>query len=107
MWTPLDDCAQELGLPVDPNIPMLGFIGRLDYQKGVDLIRDSYGFFMEQNTQVIMLGSGREDLENNLRYDEATWILVMKTVVERRTIIICAWHTFDPVGGGFCTCRIF
>ncbi len=24
---------RELGLPVDPNIPMLGFIGRLDYQK--------------------------------------------------------------------------
>lgn len=52
---------------MDPDIPMLGFIGRLDYQKGVDLIRDTYGFFMEQNCQLVMLGSGREDLENNLR----------------------------------------
>jgi glycogen synthase len=24
---------KELGLTVDPNIPLLGFIGRLDYQK--------------------------------------------------------------------------
>lgn len=24
---------KELGLPVDPSIPLLGFIGRLDYQK--------------------------------------------------------------------------
>jgi glycogen synthase len=24
---------RELGLPVDPNVPLLGFIGRLDYQK--------------------------------------------------------------------------
>lgn len=30
---------KELGLPVNADIPMLGFIGRLDYQKGVDLIR--------------------------------------------------------------------
>lgn len=30
---------KELGLPVNPDIPLLGFIGRLDYQKGVDLIR--------------------------------------------------------------------
>lgn len=31
---------------MDANIPMLGFIGRLDYQKGVDLIRDNYEWLM-------------------------------------------------------------
>ncbi len=56
---------------------MLGFIGRLDYQKGVDLIRDTYGFFMEQNCQLIMLGSGREDLENNLRYGVVFFLYVV------------------------------
>lgn len=40
------DLPQELGLPVNPDIPMLGFIGRLDYQKGVDLIRDNYDWLM-------------------------------------------------------------
>lgn len=63
---------RELGLPVDPDVPMLGFIGRLDYQKGVDIIRDSYDWLMAQGVQLVLLGSGREDLENSLREME-TW----------------------------------
>ena len=59
---------QELGLPEDPNVPMLAFIGRLDEQKGVDLIRDSFDWLMSEGVQLILLGSGREDLENSLRY---------------------------------------
>lgn len=58
---------RELGLPVDPNIPLLGFIGRLDYQKGVDLIRDSHDWLNSQGCQLVLLGSGREDLETALR----------------------------------------
>ncbi|KAL4856848.1 Granule-bound starch synthase 2 [Chlorella vulgaris] len=58
---------KELGLPVDANIPMLGFIGRLDYQKGVDLIRDNYEWLMSENVQLVLLGSGRDDLETALR----------------------------------------
>lgn len=46
---------------------MLGFIGRLDYQKGVDLITESFDWLMDQGVQLILLGSGREDLENSLR----------------------------------------
>lgn len=58
---------QELGLPEDPNVPMLGFIGRLDYQKGVDLIRDNFDWLMHEGAQLVLLGSGRDDLENSLR----------------------------------------
>lgn len=29
---------EELGLPVNPDIPMIAFIGRLDYQKGADIV---------------------------------------------------------------------
>jgi starch synthase len=63
---------KELGLPVDPDIPLLGFIGRLDYQKGVDLIRDSHSWLMSQGVQLVMLGSGRADLEDDLRSMEAS-----------------------------------
>jgi len=62
---------KELGLPVDPDIPMMGFIGRLDYQKGVDLIRDNYDWIMGEKCQLVLLGSGREDLETALRDMEA------------------------------------
>ncbi|GFH26876.1 starch synthase, chloroplastic/amyloplastic [Haematococcus lacustris] len=61
----------ELGLPVSPDIPMLGFIGRLDYQKGVDLIRDNYDWLMSEKVQLVLLGSGRDDLEAALRDMEA------------------------------------
>ena len=53
---------------MDASIPMLGFIGRLDYQKGVDLITESFDWLMDQGVQLILLGSGREDLENALRF---------------------------------------
>ena len=59
---------QELGLPVGADIPMLGFIGRLDYQKGVDLIRDNFEWMMGEGVQLILLGSGRDDLEQSLRW---------------------------------------
>lgn len=62
---------RELGLPVDPKAPLLGFIGRLDFQKGVDLIADNYEWLMEERAQLVLLGSGREDLEAALREMEA------------------------------------
>ena len=58
---------RELGLPVDPNIPLFGFIGRLDYQKGVDLIRDNYDWLMGERVQLVLLGSGMQELEQSLR----------------------------------------
>lgn len=58
---------RELGLPVNPDVPMLGFIGRLDYQKGVDLIVDNYEWLMSEGVQLVLLGSGRDDLEGMLR----------------------------------------
>lgn len=61
----------EMGLPVDPKKPLFGFIGRLDYQKGVDLIKENYDWLMGQNAQLVMLGSGRDDLEADMREMEA------------------------------------
>ena len=58
---------RELGLPEDENALLMGFIGRLDDQKGVDLITDSEGWFRDNHVQLVMLGSGRDDLENALR----------------------------------------
>lgn len=52
---------------MEPGVPLLGFIGRLDYQKGVDIIRDSYDWLMAEGCQLVLLGSGREDLEASLR----------------------------------------
>ncbi|ONK75440.1 uncharacterized protein A4U43_C03F16860 [Asparagus officinalis] len=58
---------KELGLPVRDHVPIIGFIGRLDYQKGVDLIAEAMPWIVGQDVQLIMLGTGRQDLEEMLR----------------------------------------
>ncbi|XP_074582158.1 soluble starch synthase 2-2, chloroplastic/amyloplastic-like isoform X2 [Curcuma longa] len=62
---------QELGLPVCSDIPIIAFIGRLDHQKGVDLIAEAMHWLVGQNLQLIMLGTGRSDLEDMLRRFES------------------------------------
>ena len=61
--------VQELGLPERADVPLLGFIGRLDYQKGVDLIKENFHWLMDEGAQLVLLGSGRHDLESALKCD--------------------------------------
>lgn len=61
---------KELGLPVRDDVPLIGFIGRLDPQKGVDLIAEAVPWMMGQDVQLVMLGTGRRDLEQMLRQFE-------------------------------------
>nr|KJB61261.1 hypothetical protein B456_009G348800 [Gossypium raimondii] len=61
---------KELGLPVHEDVPLLGFIGRLDQQKGVDLITEAIPWMIGQDVQLVMLGTGRPDLEQMLRQFE-------------------------------------
>ena len=64
---------RELGLPEDPDAPLLAFIGRLDYQKGADLILQAAPWIMQQGCQLVCLGSGAADLEGGLRWLEAAY----------------------------------
>lgn len=47
----------ELGLPVDRNIPVIAFIGRLEEQKGSDILAAAIPEFIDENVQVIVLVS--------------------------------------------------
>ncbi|KAK9067222.1 hypothetical protein SSX86_014548 [Deinandra increscens subsp. villosa] len=58
---------KELGLLVRDDVPLIGFIGRLDVQKGVDLIAECVPWMVDQDVQLVMLGTGRPDLEQMLR----------------------------------------
>ncbi|KAL2523092.1 Starch synthase 2 [Forsythia ovata] len=64
---------KELGLPVRADVPLIGFIGRLDHQKGVDLIAEAVPWMMDQDVQLVMLGTGRPDLEQLLRHFEGVY----------------------------------
>lgn len=58
---------EEFDLPVDPNALLLGFVGRLDYQKGVDLIVDTLPHIMKDyNVQFVQVGGGDGGLSHKL-----------------------------------------
>lgn len=61
------ELQQSLGLANDPDQPLLGFIGRLADQKGVDLIIETLPDLLERGCQIVVLGAGSHDLERSLR----------------------------------------
>lgn len=52
------DLQKAAGLTADPKAPILGFVSRLDPQKGVDIVLDSATEQMEAGAQAVFLGSG-------------------------------------------------
>ena len=64
---------QEMGLPVRPDVPMLGLISRLDHQKGVDLVQEISPWLLERDVQLMMLGSGAPEFEHFFREVERRW----------------------------------
>ena len=58
---------REYGLPQDTRPLLLGHIGRMVEQKGVDLILDVLEKLLKHPVQLVILGSGDLALENRLR----------------------------------------
>ena len=56
----------QLGLPVSETIPLLGFIGRLVEQKGVDLLLEQMNQLLMLDCQLVVLGSGFDSYEQAL-----------------------------------------
>lgn len=46
-----------VGLPVDRDVPVIGFIGRLEEQKGSDILVEALSKFMGLNVQMVILVS--------------------------------------------------
>ena len=51
---------KELNLPQDAQIPMMGFVSRLSYQKGPDLIAEAMQEMVSMGAQFVLLGTGEE-----------------------------------------------
>ena len=49
---------EEFGLPQRDEVPVIGMIGRLVHQKGVDIVLDAMHELMELPVQIVLLGSG-------------------------------------------------
>ena len=49
-------------------VPLIGFIGRLDYQKGADLVLGAAPWLLNQDVQIVCLGTGDKHLEVMLMF---------------------------------------
>ena len=58
---------EEMDLEVDPERPLLAMINRMDYQKGVDLVPPALRVLPEGDWQVLILGTGDPELEQQIR----------------------------------------
>ena len=58
---------ERLGLRVDPEIPLLGMVTRLTYQKGIDLVLAIAPLLLSLGVQFAILGSGDAALQEALQ----------------------------------------
>jgi len=61
---------KQMGLPVDPDIPLIGMVTRLDAQKGLDILAEVLPRI--QGAQLVVLGTGDQLYENMLRQAAAS-----------------------------------
>ena len=62
------ELQKELGLTLSPRTPLLAAIGRLDPQKGLELVLEAVpALVAEERAQLVVLGSGREEFLDAFR----------------------------------------
>ena len=61
---------KELGLEVDPDAFLVGMVSRLTFQKGAELIANTYGEMLSKHVQIIVLGTGESKYEYAFRMME-------------------------------------
>ena len=98
----------ELGLPVDPAAPLVVWIGRLDHQKGPDLVLEAAPGLAARGIQTVMLGSGSAELEGRMRAAEAAhpahfrgWVGFSVPLAHRLTAggdVLLMPSRFEPCG---------
>jgi starch synthase len=57
---------ERFRLPAKPDVPVIGMIGRLVSQKGVDLVADGLDQMMERDIQLVVLGTGEPAIQEQL-----------------------------------------
>jgi len=74
----------NVGLPVDPSAPVFAFIGRLEEQKGADILVEALPQIVKEapNAQVIILGTGKAKFEREVRALDMTYPGKVKGVVQ-------------------------
>jgi len=58
---------ERVGLPINPDVPLLGMVSRLDQAKGIDIALKGLRMMAKQDWQLVLLGAGDPNLESIAR----------------------------------------
>jgi starch synthase len=58
---------ERVGLPIDPNVPLLGMVSRMDQAKGIDIALKGLKIMAKQDWQLVLLGAGDLKLEETAK----------------------------------------
>lgn len=58
---------ERLGLPLNPDVPLLGMVTRMDQAKGIDIALKGLKMMAKHDWQLVLLGSGNVKLEETAR----------------------------------------
>jgi len=58
---------RELGFRPNATTPLIGYIGRLDSQKGPDLVLKAIPWIVANRDQVVMLGTGNSAIQHEMK----------------------------------------
>ena len=74
----------EVGLPVDRKVPLVAFIGRLEEQKGPDVMVAAIKEVLkeEDDVQIVLLGTGKKKFERMLKSVEEKFPEKVRAVVK-------------------------
>lgn len=73
---------RELGLPENPQAFLLGSVGRLNTQKGYQLLPTIVGDILAQEIQLVVLGSGMEEIVRSLQEIAQQYARQVKVIVK-------------------------
>jgi len=59
---------RQLGLPLRPEVPLFGVVGRLTAQKGFDVLAHALDRIFSWDVQMVLLGNGDQEAEMYFRY---------------------------------------
>ena len=61
------DLQEKLGLPVLPDVPLLGMVSRMDEAKGIDIALKGLKMLGRQSWQMVILGAGNPKIEEQAK----------------------------------------
>jgi starch synthase len=66
------DLLRAFGLPTEPDLPLVGIVSRLIWQKGFDIVVRAWYDFVHRPLRMVALGSGDPEIEEGFRALAAT-----------------------------------